>query len=81
MLTLAATAVSSTYFFITGADRLSQLYATIRKWCTETYHSINFSANRYLNVYQGHINTLTHIWECCNNAYHVMMSDIYYQAR
>ena len=81
MLALAATVVSSTYFFITDADRLSQLYAMICEWHTGTHHSINFLANGYLDVYQGHINTLTHIWEHCNNAYHVMISDIYYWAR
>jgi hypothetical protein len=56
------------------------LYAAIREWRTGTHHSIDFSANGYLDVYQGHVDTLMHISERRNNAYHVMMCDIYYQA-
>lgn len=42
---------------------------------------MEFSANAYLNVYLGHINTLNHIAEQWEGAYHMMMADIYAQAR
>jgi hypothetical protein len=42
---------------------------------------MEFSANAYLDVYFGHVNTLNHIAEQREGAYHVMMADIYAQAR
>ena len=35
----------------------------------------------YLDAYQGHFDTLRHILEHRERAFHVMMSDIYKQAR
>ena len=80
MVALAATVVSTMFPFITGADELSQLYAAIYEWHKGSHHSTDFSANAYLDVYQGHVNTLTHISEGRNNAFHVMMNDIYTRA-
>ena len=42
---------------------------------------MEFSANAYLDVYLGHVNTLNHIAELQEGAYHIMMADIYTQAR
>jgi hypothetical protein len=36
--------------------------------------------NAYLDVYLGHMNTLKHIREKCEGAFHLMMADIYKQA-
>ena len=38
---------------------------------------MEFSANAFLDVYQGHIDTLNHIWDQRNSAFHVMMHDIF----
>ena len=81
MVALAATAVSTTILFITFANGLSQLYASIHEWRTGNHHSTDFSANVHLDVYQGHIDTLTHMCEKYNNRFHIMMNDIYIRAR
>ena len=41
----------------------------------------DFSANAYLDVYNGHINMFSYIKEQQEGAYHVMMADIYAQAK
>ncbi|KAF8257052.1 hypothetical protein EI94DRAFT_1843047 [Lactarius quietus] len=41
------------------------LYATIYEWCTGEQQVMEFSANAYLNVYNGHVNTLNHIHDKC----------------
>ncbi|KAN0127723.1 hypothetical protein V8E53_014443, partial [Lactarius tabidus] len=56
------------------------LYATIYEWHTGEQHIAEFSANAYLDVYLGHINTLKHIKEKHEGAFHLMMADIYTQA-
>ncbi len=33
---------------------------------------MEFSANTFLDVYQGHIDTLHHIWDNRTSAFHVM---------
>jgi hypothetical protein len=42
---------------------------------------MEFSANTFLNVYQGHIDTLNHVRDQCNSAFHVMMHDIFDKAQ
>jgi hypothetical protein len=42
---------------------------------------MEFSANGFLDVYEGHVNTLNHILEMRPDAFHIMMADIYSQAR
>ena len=42
---------------------------------------MEFSANTYLDVYNGHVNTLKHIQEHRAGAFHLMMVDIYAKAR
>jgi hypothetical protein len=41
---------------------------------------IEFSANAFYDVYDGHVNTFEHIRQNREDAFHVMMSDIYTQA-
>ena len=40
-----------------------------------------FSANAFLDVYLGHVNTLAYIKGHREGSYHVMMADIYAQAK
>ncbi|KAN0130984.1 hypothetical protein V8E53_011117 [Lactarius tabidus] len=56
------------------------LYAALYEWCTGELQVAEFSANAYLDVYLGHMNTLKHIREKCEGAFHLMMADIYKQA-
>ena len=60
---------------------LYQLYAAIKEWETGKQKALDFSANSYLDVYNGNVNTFEHIRTNCKEAFHVMMSDIYAQAR
>jgi hypothetical protein len=60
---------------------LYQLYAAIHEWRTGKHQPMDFSANAYLDVYQGHIDTFHYIQERRPRAFHTMMSDIYSQAR
>ena len=57
-----------------------QLYATIYEWRTGEQQIAEFSANAYLDVYLGHVNTLKHIQNNREGAFHLMMADIYWQA-
>ncbi|KAN0140484.1 hypothetical protein V8E53_001693, partial [Lactarius tabidus] len=56
------------------------LYAMLHEWKSGKQHTIDFSANTYLDVYCAHIDTFKVIKEKRPNAYHVMMADIYTQA-
>ena len=59
-----------------------KLYTALYKWCTGEQQSTEFSANAYLDVYLGHVNTLKkHIWDRHAGAFHLMMADIYKQAK
>jgi len=60
---------------------LNQLYAAIQEWSTGQHKAVEFSANSYLDVYLGNVNTFCHIREKRPEAFHVMMHDIYLQAR
>jgi hypothetical protein len=60
---------------------LNQLYAAIQEWRTGKHKAVEFSANAYLDVYKGHINTFYHILEKHEEAFHAAMSDIYLDAR
>ncbi|KAF8266681.1 hypothetical protein EI94DRAFT_1701562 [Lactarius quietus] len=59
---------------------VTALYATLYEWRTREQNVAKFSANVYMDVYNGHVNTLKHIWERCEGAFHLMMADIYTQA-
>ncbi|KAN0141184.1 hypothetical protein V8E53_000940 [Lactarius tabidus] len=56
------------------------LYAALYEWRTGELQVAEFSANAYLDVYLGHMNTLKHIREKCEGAFHLMMANIYKQA-
>ena len=57
-----------------------KLYATLYEWRTGERQTMEFSANAYMDVYQGHVNTFKHILEKRERAFHIMMSDIYSRA-
>ncbi|KAI9447170.1 hypothetical protein BJY52DRAFT_1193540 [Lactarius psammicola] len=59
---------------------VTALYATLHEWRTGKQLATEFSANAYLDVYLGHINTFKHIQTKQPSAYHIMMADIYSQA-
>jgi hypothetical protein len=42
---------------------------------------MGFTANAYMDVYLGHVNTFNHVQEHRNNAFHMMMGDIFSRAR
>ena len=60
---------------------ICQLYASLHEWRTGEHRPIGFSANMFLDVYLGHINTIKYIEENNPTAFHSMMADIYTQAR
>ena len=45
------------------------------------YKPTEFSANIFLDVYNGHIRTLDHVLHMRPAAFHVMMADLYFLAR
>lgn len=57
-----------------------KLYATLYEWRTGEQQVTEFSANAYLDVYHGHVNTLKHIQEKRIGGFHLMMADIFAQA-
>ncbi|KAF8267786.1 hypothetical protein EI94DRAFT_1801196 [Lactarius quietus] len=59
---------------------VTALYATLYEWCTGEQMTHGFSANSYMDVYAGHVNTLRHVMKNRERAFHVMMSDIYTRA-
>ncbi|KAF8264487.1 hypothetical protein EI94DRAFT_1805780 [Lactarius quietus] len=59
---------------------VTALYATLYEWHTGEQQTHKFSANVYMDVYAGHVNTLRHIMENQEGAFHIMMSDIHTQA-
>ncbi|KAI9429385.1 hypothetical protein H4582DRAFT_2089337 [Lactarius indigo] len=59
---------------------VTALYATLYEWRTGEQQVTEFSASAYLDVYNGHINTLRQIKERRSGAFRAMMSEIYTQA-
>lgn len=58
-----------------------QLYAAIYEWRTGQHQSKDFTTNTFMDVYQGHVDTFNHIRVHRNSAFHLMMGDIYAQAK
>ena len=82
MVALVATAVRHYFFFFGHVLHLFyKLYAALYEWRTGEQQTSEFSANAYLDVYLGHINTLKHIRDKRAGAFHLMMADIYAQAK
>ena len=81
MLALVATAVRVTYQLRHYTNMKYQLYAAIREWRTGIHQPTDFSADTYMDVYDGHVNTLEHLCDERPRAYHVMMGELYDLAR
>ncbi|KAH9173947.1 hypothetical protein EDB89DRAFT_2068196 [Lactarius sanguifluus] len=60
-----------------GGPGFADLYATLFEWRTGEQRTMEFSANTFLDVYLGHVNTLNHICENRAGMYHLMMADIF----
>ena len=58
-----------------------QLYTTIHQWHNGTYELVEFLASAYIDMYNGHVNTLHHIQKHKTTTFHAIMVDIYSQAR
>ena len=58
-----------------------QLYAAIDEWSTGTHENLYFTANVYVDVYNGHIGTLNNLRAERPAAFHVIMADLYTLAR
>ena len=83
MVALVATAVSF-HSILTHCANLCvncQLYAVLYEWRTGKQQVADFSANSYLDVYQGHVNSMKQIEVQRSAAFHSMMADIYSKAR
>jgi hypothetical protein len=81
MVALVATAVSNFLWSFYCAHSPCQLYAALYKWCHGEHKVTEFSANAYLDMYLGHVNTLKYIQANHEGAFHLMMGDIYVQAK
>jgi hypothetical protein len=83
MVALVATAVSPASKYLTYILTVTyqQLYAALYEWRTGEKKVAEFSATSYLDVYEGHVNSLLHIRDERNSAFHTTMADIYAQAR
>lgn len=80
IVVLVATGVSNFLGDLYCTHSQCQLYAALYEWHTREHQVTEFSANVYLDVYQGHVNTLKHIQEMCEGVFHLIMIDIYNQA-
>ena len=64
-----------------STDSDYKLYAALYEWRTGEQQVAEFSANTYLDVYNGHVNTLKHIQDHRAGAFHLMMVNIYTKAK
>ena len=51
------------------------------EWRTGVHHSLDFSTDRYIDIYQGHVDSFNYIRERRNGAFHLMMGSIYAEAK
>ena len=54
-----------------------QFYAALDEWSTGQQRALNFSAQAYVETYQGNVEMLVNIRNNRNLSFHRMMSDIY----
>ena len=54
---------------------------SLYEWRSGRHMPAEFSANLYLDVYDGHMNTLNFVLVRHPGAYHSLMADLYAQAR
>src|SRR6266404_2141535 len=82
MVMLVATALSVFKMLqvMCGANMDYQLYVTLREWHSGERQAIDFSANSYLDVYIGNMDSINLYRENHNAAYHDLMAYIYSQA-
>ncbi|KAN0130461.1 hypothetical protein V8E53_011724, partial [Lactarius tabidus] len=52
-------------------------YAALKEWSTGEHKHHDFTANTYLDVYKGHIQSLSQIESLKTGSYHRMMANIY----
>ncbi|KAH9960601.1 hypothetical protein BC827DRAFT_1268004 [Russula dissimulans] len=57
-----------------------ELYVALLKWSTGHYQLVEFAANRFLDVYKGHVQSLENIQRWHPSAFHQMMAGIYSQS-
>jgi hypothetical protein len=81
MVALVATAVRVTYELGLHTNIKTQLYAAIDEWRTGKHEPTNFSADRYLEPYDGHVYNLEYIRTTKPTAFHTMMAHLYTHAR
>ena len=81
MVALVATAVSVLISFEWCHSDMYQLYAAMDEWHTGVHQSLDFSTDRYMDIYQGHIDSLNYIHERRSGAFHLMMGSIYAEAK
>jgi len=81
MVTLVATAVSVIIDFLHHANVAYQLYAALYEWRTGVCQPRSFTTAAFLDVYNGHVSSLRTIQLERLSAFHLMMRDIYMQAR
>jgi len=53
----------------------------IREWHTGVHKAIDFTTDKYLDGYNGHVGTLNNIRATRRGAFHAMMADLYKVAR
>ncbi|KAH9952717.1 hypothetical protein BC827DRAFT_1274248 [Russula dissimulans] len=58
----------------------TNLYVALLEWSTGHYQLVEFAANRFLDVYKGHVQSLENIQRRHPSAFHQMMADIYSQS-
>jgi hypothetical protein len=82
MVALVATAVSHLQILCNLTwNSHRQLYAALYEWRAGNKNTAEFSTTSYLDVYNGHVGTLSLIQDERNSAFHNMMAEIYAQAR
>jgi len=82
MVALVATGVSHAFVCLHKQCTNSiQLYAALHEWRSGVQQVAEFSATAYGDVYVGNIGTMESIQVKRQNAFHVMMADIYSRAR
>ena len=56
---------------------------SLSRWCgwTGERQHVEFTVNPFLDVYTGHVNTLKHVLDRKEEAYHMLMQNIYTLAR
>jgi Domain of unknown function (DUF6532) len=81
MVALVATAVSVIVILLHHANVMYQIYVALDEWRDGVNQPLQFSTTVYLDVYNSHVASLRTIEKERTKAFHLMMQDIYTQAR